>query len=164
MEQFYFGKWAWLLFVFVTLANASIMKGRSKAHIRQDPSLERGYRTIINGFLFWGNLPWLVMGAGCLLGGIPSVFHFFDLRSGNPYVVAFFCTLFLIWGLGSYWLILRGGAESLVRHPGIISREPRSAKMIILFWCVSVAAGLVFVVMALTQTLPLEEITRLPNS
>lgn len=61
------------MFIVVTFANALIMKKKTKSHIEKDPTLKDGYQTIIKGFITWGNLPWLVMGIGILVGGVPTI-------------------------------------------------------------------------------------------
>jgi hypothetical protein len=67
----------WLMFVAVTVANALVFKFRSRDYIRQSQGLAGGYQQLFWGVLFWGNLPWLVMGIGMELGGVPSMFSYF---------------------------------------------------------------------------------------
>jgi len=92
------------------------------------------------------------MGIGCLSGGAPSIFHFFRPRDGNPFVLAFFASIFLIWVLGTYWLFVRGGAEMLIKHPGLINCK--NAAMLKLFWLLALAGGILAVVMMLTHDTP----------
>jgi hypothetical protein len=109
----------WLLAIFVTFANAFVFHRRSKKHIKKEPELAEGYSKIIRGFVLWGNIPWFVMGVGCTIGGVPSIFHFFRPQDGNPYVQAFLYSVFLVWILGTRWIFLRGGAEMLVKYKGL---------------------------------------------
>ena len=52
------------MFVAVTVANALILKLRSRRYIRERPELSEGYKRLFRGVLLWGNLPWLLMGIG----------------------------------------------------------------------------------------------------
>ena len=72
-------KYFWIMFIVVTFANAIMMKIRAKKKIERDPSLKSGYDTIFKGFILWGIIPWVVMGAGVLTGP----------QDGNPYVIIF---------------------------------------------------------------------------
>ena len=116
--------------------------------------MEEGYQKIIKGFVTWGNIPWIVMGIGCVMGGVPSVFHFFRPRDGNPYVLAFFASVFLIWIMGTYWLLFQGGAKMLVKHPGLLNVDCKSPTMLKIFWFLCLAGGVFAVIMMFTQDIP----------
>jgi hypothetical protein len=146
------------MFIAVTIVNALIFRARSQRHIAKDPSLEEGYRKLFWGLLIWGNLPWVIMGLGCLVGGIPSVFHYFRPPDGNTFILAFFASIFLIWILGTYWLFVRGGAEMLIRHPELFNSDFQSPAMLKLFWCLCLAGGIVAVTSMLVPGFLLPEI------
>ena len=150
-------KWFWFLCIIVTFLNGAIFRFRAKKRIKQNPDLEEGYKKIIRGFVTWGSLPWIVMGIGCTVGGVPSVWHYFNPKEGNPYVLAFFASVFLIWILGGYWILFRGGARELVNHPGILSYDIKSPAIIKLIWIVSVLGGIIAVVMMYTQNIPIPQ-------
>ena len=78
----------WLAFVVVTIINGRYWWAGVQARIRAQPELGPGYRRLYRGYLFWGNVPWLLMGAGILSGQVRSIFDFLQPRSGNPYVLA----------------------------------------------------------------------------
>jgi hypothetical protein len=94
------------------------------------------------------------MGAGILFGGVPSMFHFFRPRDGNPFVLAFFASVFLIWILGTFWLLFRGGADMLVKHPGLFNVDFKSPLMLKLFWFLCLAGGIFGVIMMFTMDVP----------
>jgi hypothetical protein len=83
---------AWLLFIGVTCANGAIWWTRAKKEIAAHPELTETYRELVRGWLIYGNLPWVVMGAGILAGGVPSVFQYFNPRNG-PFVIAWYVTV-----------------------------------------------------------------------
>ena len=130
------------MFIAVTVANALILRVRSRRHIRERPELAEGYQRLFYGVLFWGNLPWFVMAIGIELGGVPDMFAYFRPRNDNPFVLAWFGIVIALWLLGFYWLFARRGAEFLVEHPGLLRGEPKSPNMVRFFYCLMVAGGI----------------------
>ena len=108
----------WLAFVVVTIINARYWWAGVQGRIRAQPELEAGYRRLYRGYLFWGNVPWLLMGAGILSGQVQWMFDFLQPRSGNPYVLAWWWAMAALLALGTVWMLWGGGAETLARHPG----------------------------------------------
>ncbi len=147
-------KWFWAVGIAVTFLNAGIFRFRAREHISASPELAEGYATLIRGFVIWGNIPWAVMGIGCVLGGVTSVFDFFRPRDGNPFVLAFFASVFLIWILGTFWLHFWGGAEMLIKHPGLFNVDFKSPLMLKLFWFLCLAGGIFGVIMMFTLDIP----------
>src|SRR5262245_50808865 len=134
----------WLLFMAVMCANAAVWWIRARPHIARRPELEEGYRSLIRGWLVYGNIPWVVMGAGILFGGVPTIVHYFDPRNG-PFVIAFYFSAIVLWILTAYWVFLRGGAEALIRHPGLLdlpSQDPRIVKLLVALSLAGGVAGL----------------------
>lgn len=111
-----FSRYFWAVAIVVTAINAAIMKRRSKRHIQEDPELAKGYDQLILGFFFLTNIPWVVMGFGCTVGGVPSVFHYFRPRDGDPFVIAWWISVFVLWLLTFYWVFLAKGAEKLAKY------------------------------------------------
>ena len=161
-----FLRYFWFLAIGVTFLNAAIFWVRSRRHVAKDPSLAAGYRTLILGLLFWPNLLLVVMGIGCIVGGVPTVFHLFRPRDGNPFVLASFATVFAVIGLGTYWLFRRGGAEMLVRHPGlleyrgIVSGNLENPVLIKLLWCLMVSVAMIASVSILFTDIPIPNFRR----
>ena len=141
----------WLLCIVVMCVNALVFKIRSRKFIRENPDLEQGYSTLIRGFLVWGNIPWLVMGIGTSIGNIDSIYYYFRPQDGNPYVQAFFGSVFLIWLLGTFWLFFRDGAEMLIKHPGFFRTKLEKPWMIKVYWILCLVGGVIGVVMMYKQ-------------
>lgn len=135
-------KWFWLIFIVVSFINAVIFQLRAKEQTRRKPELAEGYRKIIRGFLIWVNLPWLIMGFGIMIGGVPGIFEYFKPAGGNPFVMTFYGFIFLVWILGTWWIFFRNGAEMLVNHPGLFNRDFQSTMAIKVIWLLMVAGGI----------------------
>jgi len=136
---------SWVALIVITVANALIMQVRSRGYIARDPSLEDGYRKLFWGVLIWGNIPWIIIGLGRLTGCVSSMENYLHPRDGNPLVLGFYASVLLIWALGTYWLIGRGGAELIFRHPGQFFlnydfQSPMEGKLV---WCFFLTATVV---------------------
>jgi hypothetical protein len=153
-ELLNFPHW-WIFFIFVTSLNAAIFRLRAKRHMQQHPELAAGYATLTRGFLAWGNLPWIVMAVGSTIGGVPRIWHYFRPQNGNPYVLAFFASTIVIWILGFYWVFLRGGAEMLVKHPGMFERDFSKPSQVKLLYALAVAGGVFGTVLMFLLDFPL---------
>jgi hypothetical protein len=138
----------------MTCINVLYLKLHSRDQIRQRPELAIGYRQLIRGYLFWVNLPWIVMGVGLELGGLPSIFSYFRPRDGNPFVLAFFVIVFALWILGFWWLFFARGAEFLVEHPGVLHGFSYSPMFIRLSYCVAVVGGIAAVLFMWFSNIP----------
>jgi len=148
-------RWFWAICIVCCFANAAVLRFRAQKRIHENPELEDGYRIIIKGFLIWMNIPWIVMGIGHLVGGVPTVLHFFRPSDGNPYVLGFWASIVVMWVLGTYWLFYRQGAEMLVRHPGLFRSDFKSAITVKFHWILCVAGGVVALIAMFIMDIPL---------
>lgn len=108
-------KYIWVLFILVVCIRALIFSQTARRTLVSRPELQKGYRALLIGQLIVLNIPWVVMGVGCEASNI-TFFHYFSVRDQNPFVIAWWVCIVLIWILGFYWLFLRHGAEFLVDH------------------------------------------------
>ena len=67
--------------------------------------------------------PWLVMGLGVWVGGVPTLWHFFNPRRGNPWVLAWWGVVIGINLLLFLWIFFRDGAEYMEAHPAFQPRR-----------------------------------------
>jgi hypothetical protein len=150
MEMFNFiSEYFWVVAIITTVINALIFRKRSRKYIQNNPKLEEGYSILFRGYLFWLNIPWLVMGIGYTAGGVPSVWHYFRPKDGNPFVLAWFGSVFVLWILGTIWLFFKGGAEMLSTHPGALiihygfkTKAVTNPILFKIFWMVALAGGI----------------------
>jgi hypothetical protein len=150
MDQFIF-HYFWIAFIIVTAANAFIMRARSKKYIQQNPELEAGYSTMFRAIIIYGNIPWVIMGAGILLGLTKSIFSYFFPSQLNPIVLIFHASVIVIWVLSVRWIYFKGGAEMLESHPGLLrtnlSGGNYTAKQIKFFFPIALIGGIAGMVM-----------------
>jgi hypothetical protein len=166
MKMFTFiSKHFWLVAITVTVINAFIFQHKSKKYIRENPKLEEGYSTLFRGYLFWLNIPWVIMGLGSTTGDVPSVWHYFRPKDGNLYVLAWFGSVFILWILGSIWLFFKGGAEILSTHPGALTmhyglgtKEVTNPTSIKILWLLALAAGIFGVTFMWFMEIPLPKV------
>jgi len=155
MAMFHFlAKWFWAGSIVTVFFNAGFIQARARPHIIAHPELREGYRTITKGFVFWGSVPWVVMGVGCVFGKVPSVFNFFRPRDGNPFVLAFFASVFLVWALGTHWIVFRGGAETLVKYPGVLNMNLKSSRTVMIYWFTCLAGGVIWFILMFSRDMP----------
>jgi hypothetical protein len=144
----FFDKFFWVVVILVTLGNAAAWRRRGKQHISADPPLAPGYRRLTLGFALWGNIPWVVMGLGVLAGGLTTR-DYLRPWEGNPWVLAWYLTVILLWGILLWWVLRGRGAASIVAHPGLLSIPITRPKHVKLLALLGVAAGIVGIVVLL---------------
>lgn len=141
-------RYFWVLCIAATLANAFMWWRRGNEARRTNPELAPGYRTMVRGLAAWGSVPWLVMGVGILTGHAENVTDYLDPRGRPPLVHAWFASVVLVWIVGTNWLIRRGGAEALVRHPGLLNGPILNATVLKVLWVLTLSSGIVAVTLS----------------
>ena len=148
-------KTCWLIAIAVTCVNAYLLRSRAAAEVARNPDLKEGYDQLFKGYLICLNVPWLVMGIGLMVGGARSVFDYFDPRAGNPYVIAFHLTSLILWALLVFWIYLGGGAEFLVRYPGVMNVDIKSPLTLKLLLGLMLFGGMAAEIVMWSGSLPL---------
>jgi hypothetical protein len=116
-----FLRYAWVLLLANGYLNVCLARWRVKDTIASYPELADGYRRLTRGFGILYALPWVVMGLGCTVGGVPTVFHFLSSPvAAGPFVWAWWLNLYAELAWLAWWVVWGGGAEALVRYPGVI--------------------------------------------
>jgi len=123
----------WAVAILINLVNAALSWGRARKDAAARPERAREYRLLLHAFFLHSNVPWIVMGMGVVIGGVPTVFHFLRPRDGNPWVLAFHGVIVMLWLICSI-LLFTGGAEFLARRSGVGIRELHSPFQIKLVW------------------------------
>jgi len=146
-----FFRYGWALFIAVGILNTLIGWRRAKAVIAAHPERRETYRRLFFGFLFWGNLPWVVMGVGIVAGGVPTMLHYLDPGNG-PYVIAWYCSIVLLSILNLVWLFFLRGAETLIDHPGFLNLKTSNPWMIKIFLLVTTLGSVIAITALLLGT------------
>jgi hypothetical protein len=142
MDIFTFiARYFWLLALVMTGVNAAIYRRRLVILTVDHPERVEGYRRYIIGFVAVSGLLWLIMGAGIIFGGLPSVFAYFNPAAGNPFVLAWHATAVVLWVVGLIWLFFRGGAQFIIDHPGILNFNPTRPIHVQLWYLACLAGG-----------------------
>lgn len=127
------GRWIWLIFILVNLLNTGFFRIKMRRLVQEHPEREPGYRILARSPLLL-NIPFLVMGVGFLVGKVPTILHFFRPQDANPYVLAFYGSVFLLWLFIAHWIFCRGGADMIVKHPGLFNMDFPSPKAVKRMW------------------------------
>jgi hypothetical protein len=120
---------------------------QARNRIVQNPELQEGYNQLFKGFFLSMSLPWLVMGIGIVLGGVPSYMEFFQPRNGNPFVLAFWLVILLLVVIGFWWVYFHEGAEFLAKHPGALGARITSPFLVKILMGVVLVGGIVVFVL-----------------
>ena len=118
----------WIVLIFIICINALILKLQSKKYIADNPALKKGYNQLFKGFLFYANIPWIIMGIGNLSSCTKSILDYFNPHSQNYFVLGFYFSIFFIWVLGTKWIYFKNGAAFLENHPGVLRGEKFGSK------------------------------------
>ena len=59
-------------------------------------------------------IPWVVMGFGEIVGGVPNISYFLRPQDRNPYVWSWYASIFLLAVIFAYWVYFRGGAKKAI--------------------------------------------------
>ena len=138
--------WAVFLAAFVVFACALWFVARRR--MQERPDLAPGYRKLFLGYLIVCSAPWLIMGVGIELGGVPGIPSFMRAPGGDPFVLAVHASVVACWVALLYWVVFRGGAEFLSRHSGLFNAgaNPSPAK-VRLAVCLMVLGGILGMLM-----------------
>jgi len=133
--------WA-LALVFTAFNTFSYRQAMSRLMQKQPEQAER-YAPWPYGFILLNGIIWLTMGFGMLVGGVPSLFSFFDPGAGNPYVITWHIVLVSIWVIAFLWIFVGQGARYIVDHPGMFFTAPGSINAVRLIGALSLLGGVV---------------------
>lgn len=146
MDPFLFlARWFWIPAILVSVLNYVIMYTRTKKLAQGNVERQAGYAKILRVYYAGSTIPFVVMGAGIVFGGVPTLFHFFRPQDGNPFVLAWFATVLILSLLSCYWVFFRGGAQTLATYPGAVTKfeSPLLIKLMVLISFVGTIVGII---------------------
>jgi len=150
----------WIFFILVTILNGIILKVRSRKYISENPELKEGYKKYFKGWIFYGNIPWLIMAIGNISGMTENVFEYLNPRSWNPIVLIFHVSVVVLWILGIRWIYFYKGAEFIELHPGLFqkssfkSNRNLTAKDVKIYYAVAVLSGSIAMIITWMDYIP----------
>jgi len=145
----------WVLAIIITGLNFFLFKKQARDLIKTNPEFAPGFRKLFGDFFIWVNIPWIIMGWGMTVGTVPNIFYYFRPQDGNPYVLAWYISIFTLWIAGTYWLIFKGGAEMLTKHPLAFNQRISKPIYIKILWLLCLIWGLAGVIFLYTNDMPL---------
>jgi hypothetical protein len=70
------------------------------------------------------------MGLGLTSGGVSNLANYFYPRYGNPFILAYWLSILGLIFIYNAWIWFASGAETLIKHPGILRFNPSNSKTI----------------------------------
>jgi hypothetical protein len=67
----------------------------------------------MNRFALANSIPWLIMGCGQTFGHVPTIWYYFRPQDGNPYVIGWFASIFVLWIFFCLWVLFAEGAKKV---------------------------------------------------
>ncbi len=139
------GKYFWLLGVLFAALNTFMAWRRAAPEIARNPELREGYNRLFSGYAAMQVVPWLMMGLGIWLGGVPTLWHFFNPRRGNPWVLAWWGVVIGLQLILFLWVCFQGGADFLAAHPAFrVSRGKLPIQLQVALGLLGTSLGMVF--------------------
>jgi hypothetical protein len=108
------GRYFWLLCLAIVSFNYIVGQRKVAARDSADPRLSSEVISYRRLFAVASAVPWVVMGVGILLGGVPNIWYYFRPQDHDPFVLAWFGSLFIISISFAFWVFFLGGAEKVV--------------------------------------------------
>jgi hypothetical protein len=108
------GRYFWLLCLGFSAYNYVIGMRSLSSRDPTDPRASRDAIALRRWFAISSAVPWVVMGWAIIIGGVPNIWYFFRPQDRNPYVLAWFATIFVGAIYFAFWVFFLGGAEKVV--------------------------------------------------
>jgi hypothetical protein len=104
----------WLIALGIGAFNYRMARGPVVSSESSGPLGEAGEREIyLKRFALVGNLPWLVMGLGKILGYTATIWYYFRPQDGNPFVIAWLAVVLIVTCTYAWWVLFAGGAQKV---------------------------------------------------
>jgi hypothetical protein len=103
----------WVVFLAVTFAKYLAARQRIRAAADLSAEEKQSGETCAKWFAMFSAIPWVIMGWGMVVGGLPSMFSYMRPQDGNPYVVIWVCTVLALTMIFAGWVLFAGGARKV---------------------------------------------------
>ena len=132
------GKYFWLVCIVFTFVNYRKALGQAPGAGTGADAAQRAI--YLRRAALFGVLPWFVMGAGILVGGVRDVWAYFRPQDADPWVLAWFATLIALAIANAAWVFLADGARKVRQYDLLAINRRRGAKPVSEFWIKVLAA------------------------
>jgi hypothetical protein len=106
----------WLLGIVITVIDYAFCERAAAASASVIPSLSAEAKALRKRFAIMQIVPWVVMGIGVSVGGVPDVWRYSQPQDLNPYVMTWFASVFCIAIMFAWWVFFRNGANKIVKY------------------------------------------------
>ena len=110
----FLGRYFWALGLIVSAYHYVLGMRALASKGPSDPRASPAAISLRRWFAVVGAVPWVVMGWAIIIGGVTNIWYFFRPQDHNPYVLAWFATLFILAVGFAFWVFLLEGAEKVV--------------------------------------------------
>lgn len=138
-ELMWFERYFWVFLIVVTIFNGLTLYFQGW-HDMATLELKLSYAKLTLYVLLWANVPWLVIGIGCLQRNL-TLKDYLEPQTLHPALMAFFASLISVFVMGSYWIFAAGGAEQLLHYPGI-DAQSWTVEQVKQVWSFGVISGI----------------------
>lgn len=111
---FQIGRYFWALALLITAYQYAAGMRLLRSYDATDPRASPAAIALRRQFAVLGSVPWAIMGWGILAGGVPNVWYFFRPQDGNPYVLAWIGSIFVLAFGFAFWVFMLDGAQKVV--------------------------------------------------
>lgn len=138
-EPMWLERYFWVFLIAVTLFNGLTLYFQGWQDMAT-LELKLSYAKLTLYVLFWANVPWIVMGVGCLQKNL-TFRDYLEPKTLHPALIAFFASLVCVFAVGSVWILAAGGAAQLLHYPGI-DAQSWTVEQVKQVWSLGVISGI----------------------
>jgi len=148
----------WLLALCFALFNFVVANRAASRQATEASAFEA--TAYVRKFALAGAVPWVIMGVGQMTGATPTVWHYFRPQDGNPFVLGWLASIFVLSCAFAWWALFANGAEVVAKYNlmavlGQHGANAPSVRSIKLFSLFGVLFFPVWVYMVISMNLPL---------
>ncbi len=133
--------YAWVVGIIITIMRAFMWRFTGKAYIEKNPELLEGYKKYSKNFVLLECTPWIIMGICSQCDNLTFFDFVFYKNTESLFVVFFLASLLLMTLFEFKWLFFRGGAEIIVKHPGLFGINFTKARVLKTAHCFAASCG-----------------------
>jgi hypothetical protein len=135
--------------VLIGLVNTLIVYKKIKSNYSNNDETFR--KKEVDTFIKWYGIcltvPFILLQIFQIVGKYQTVFYIFLLDFNNPFYILGFISMLLFWGLLLYLIIIKDGAEIIVKYNKAFGNMPEDKNKIKIFFGIMVLGGLIILLL-----------------